>query len=371
MEYRISKVNRKSNFELLRIIAMILIIAHHFSLHGGFGVVQSKPLINRIWILWLQLGGKIGVNIFVLISGYFLVSSPAFKLKKVLKLWLQLFFYSIVIYAVFVGTGGVDFNFKQMVAKALPILTQEWWFASTYFILYLISPYLNMLSNKMEKSTYQKLLFIMLFLWCIIPTFTNVKNQSNDLIWFVYLYSIAGYIRLWGIDFRIKNSIVWAVLGMIAILFVRIFFIGLSYKVTFFSAYVRNAFDMQNLLILLTSVLFLIGFMQLDLGYKKIINLISSATFGVYLIHDHPLIRPFLWETLFKNASYAGSVFLIPYSIMVICVVYIVCTIIELIRINVLEKRYLGLLDNCESSVESIKNKIKQFYNAKIEKNRK
>ena len=321
--------------------------------------------------MWLQLGGKIGVNIFVLISGYFLVSSPAFKLKKVLKLWLQLFFYSIVIYAVFVGTGGVDFNFKQMVAKALPILTQEWWFASTYFILYLISPYLNMLSNKMEKSTYQKLLFIMLFLWCIIPTFTNVKNQSNDLIWFVYLYSIAGYIRLWGIDFRIKNSIVWAVLGMIAILFVRIFFIGLSYKVTFFSAYVRNAFDMQNLLILLTSVLFLIGFMQLDLGYKKIINLISSATFGVYLIHDHPLISPFLWETLFKNASYAGSVFLIPYSIMVICIVYIVCTIIELIRINVLEKRYLGLLDNCESSVESIKNKIKQFYKKKKEKNRK
>ena len=109
MEHRISKVNRKSNFELLRIIAMILIIAHHFSLHGGFRVVQSKPLINRIWILWLQLGGKIGVNIFVLISGYFLVSSPAFKLKKVLKLWLQLFFYSIVIYAVFVGTGGGGF----------------------------------------------------------------------------------------------------------------------------------------------------------------------------------------------------------------------------------------------------------------------
>ena len=71
---RITK--RQSNIELLRIVAMLLIIAHHFSLHGGFVFSTASITVNRLWIQFIQIGGEIGINVFVLISGYFLILPP-------------------------------------------------------------------------------------------------------------------------------------------------------------------------------------------------------------------------------------------------------------------------------------------------------
>ena len=85
--------NRESNFELLRIISMILIVLHHYALHGG--LFQPNNLNEKVG-LFILLGGKIGVNVFVIISGYFLVNSK-FRIKKLLQLIGQVYFYAIFI----------------------------------------------------------------------------------------------------------------------------------------------------------------------------------------------------------------------------------------------------------------------------------
>ncbi|WP_189244288.1 acyltransferase family protein [Streptococcus macedonicus] len=91
---------RNSNIELLRIISMLLIVSHHFSVHGSFESLDSITMFNKVWLQFIQLGGKIGVNIFVIISGYFLIQSSKNKLSKVLKLGVRsstfiLFIYNI------------------------------------------------------------------------------------------------------------------------------------------------------------------------------------------------------------------------------------------------------------------------------------
>ena len=96
---------RQSNIELLRIIAMLMIVAHHFALHGGFVFPPSAISLNCVWIQFLQLGGKISVDIFVLISGFYMVSGGSFRLSKIIKLWLQLLTYSLAIYA---GIYGIQ-----------------------------------------------------------------------------------------------------------------------------------------------------------------------------------------------------------------------------------------------------------------------
>ena len=55
---------RSSNIELLRIIAMILIIMHHFSVHGNFPFTQDFTF-SKIFIQLFGFGGKVGVDIFV------------------------------------------------------------------------------------------------------------------------------------------------------------------------------------------------------------------------------------------------------------------------------------------------------------------
>lgn len=93
--------NRQSNYELLRIFAMILIIWNHLCMHGiwlskdvpiSFNVIISKGLC--IW------PGILGDYLFILLSGYF-VSSSKFSWKKVFKLWLQVFFISATIGVIF------------------------------------------------------------------------------------------------------------------------------------------------------------------------------------------------------------------------------------------------------------------------------
>lgn len=84
---------RKSNLELLRIFAMLLIVAHHFAVHTNFQFPSSFTTINRAWIQFIVIGGKIGVNIFVLISGYFMVNTVTMKWNKVFKIWSLLVFF--------------------------------------------------------------------------------------------------------------------------------------------------------------------------------------------------------------------------------------------------------------------------------------
>ena len=92
---------RQSNIELLRIIAILIIIGHHFAIHGKLYEYTDISFVNRIWMQFLLLSGKLGVSLFVLISGYFLIEMPRLKVEKLVKLWLQIFTYSTLAYLVY------------------------------------------------------------------------------------------------------------------------------------------------------------------------------------------------------------------------------------------------------------------------------
>ena len=112
---------------------------------------------------------------------------------------------------------------------------------------------------------------------------------------------------------------------------------------------------MQSLPVIVISVGLFIGFSKIDIGCRRIINIISSTTFGVYLIHDNKYIRSFIWDRVFNNAAYADSDLLILYSLYVISSVYICCTLIELLRIRLFENRYMGLVNRVASKIDPFK----------------
>ena len=240
---------RNSNIELLRIIAMIFIVAHHFVVHGGFSFPTAEFSINKLWIQLIQLGGKIGVDIFVLISGYFLIKTKDLKISKILKFWLQVFTYSFIIYIIFGLCGLTTFNLKDFIYACFPITFNHWWFASTYFVLYLIFPFLNKLFISFDKKTYQKFLIISTLCWCLIPTFTNSPFQSNNLVWFVYLYALAGYIHLYWNKIKIsgKKFICLAIIATILTYLSCVFFDLMGLKFPFFARLCYIFYGMQKL----------------------------------------------------------------------------------------------------------------------------
>lgn len=359
---------RESNFELLRIISMLFIVVHHFFAHTGFSFIQNKVTINQLYLQFIAMGGKIGVLLFILISGYFLISSSNIKISKLLKLWGQLFFYSVGIYIIFVACGSETITVKGLIKKFFPILFGEWWFASTYFVLYLFVPYINIFLTKLDKQTYKKLLILMTTVWVIIPTFFIRDFESNNLIYFFYLYSIGAYIKLWKNDLKVKNSKCFILIALIAFLTystVIVFdIIGLKYS--FFKGKEIYFYNIKSVPILVMSILIFITFKNLKIKYNKTINTISMATFGVYLIHDNVYIRTLIWKNILPSVNMINSLWFIPYSILAIISVYITCTIIELFRIFVIEKYYMKLVNKLEPKIDLF---IKKIHNLPLIKN--
>lgn len=73
---------RESNIELLRIVAMFMIVVSHYVLHSGIDYNSMSIGFNRV-ILEIANLGDIGVIVFVLITGYFSINSKQpFKLKN-------------------------------------------------------------------------------------------------------------------------------------------------------------------------------------------------------------------------------------------------------------------------------------------------
>lgn len=343
-----------------------MIVFHHFAVHGDFDWKSIGATIPHLWYNFVVMGGKVGVDIFILISGYFLINSNGsiFNFKRILKFWGQVFFYSIGIYLVFCAFGVSNFGIRTLIKTFFPITFSSWWFASAYFVLYIIHPFLNRLLRGLDKKSYQSLLVMLVILWSVIPTFTKSSYQGNKLLFFITLYAIAGYARLYGFNNKFTSKhyfILWAIISVLTYT-MSVIFTLMGERWNRFSAYSTYFYGQEKVTVLLMSSTLFMAFVTLKMNYHKWINILASATFGVYLIHDSNIVRPFLWVEVFKNAGYQNSLLLIPYSIIVVAIVYIVCTIIDLIRKQVFEKPFMLLVSRYADTVIKPFSKICDFF---------
>lgn len=328
---------------------MLMIVLYHFASHGGT-VWETEPLkAPYLWNNFLLMPGKVGVNIFVLISGYFLIErqDAAPSIKRILKFWGQVIFYSLGIYVLFVAFGLCEFDVKTTVKVILPITFAEWWFASTYFVMFLLHPYLNKFLSGIDKRAYQTLLILLTVCWCIVPTLTNRAFESSNLAWFFFLYALAGYVRLYGLTSRVPAGFYWAAFVVVSALtyLSSVILTLLGNKWNFFSERVEYFYSAQTITILLMSVSLFLAFANLRLKYNRWINLIASATFGIYLIHDNHFVRSWLWIDVFPKEQYQKSLMFIPYSIAVVAIVFAGCAVVDLIRKCTFEKVFMLLVD--------------------------
>ena len=106
---------RTSNIELLRIISMLAIIAHHYVVNSGiqeYFTYGSFPDRNMLFLQLWGMWGKTAINVFVLISGYFMCTSNL-TWKRFLKVYLEVKFYILLGYFVFVGSGYTAFHGRE------------------------------------------------------------------------------------------------------------------------------------------------------------------------------------------------------------------------------------------------------------------
>ena len=358
---------RQSNIELLRILCMIMIVAHHFSVHTKLAYDPSSISFNRLYYEFLYTWGKIGVNIFVIITGYFSFRNVTLKMGKVFQFYLQTFFYSVAIFAIFaifnlpVGdSGNFVFTWSGFFQNLFPITHDRWWFASAYFVLIILSPFINLFISNINRSGLKLVLLILGIFYVVIPTFFIYDNfftahwGTNQIVWFVFMYLLGAYYGKYGFRFDIKASRLFLLaLAIMAVTFITVIIfdkVGMKDPWYLFENKNKYYYEMQSIPILIASVCIFQAFLKIDIGSNKIINAISSVTFGIYLIHDNLLLRELWWKNIIRDTvltkwlnfpNVESIQHFIPLSIAIILFVFIVGGIIEAIRLYLIEPLYI------------------------------
>lgn len=338
---------RKSNFELMRIISMIMVVTWHLVLHSGIYDTIGVP---KLFLEFIILAFAVHINSFVLTSGYFQCDNK-FSFNKFFKLFNITWFYKAVIAIIFFFAVPGLISKLELFKEIMPIDARDYWYVNCYLLLYLLSPYLNKLINSLSKKEFKNLLIGGFILFSIIPLITNQKTIFNDgytIVQFCYMYFLGAYLKRYPIDdnahlknySKRKKQIIFISIYMSSLI---VNFLVLNFSQTLVTSgssflnevgnyLINNNRLYSNPLIIIQSLAYFLYFSTLEIKSKKI-NSISKYTLEVYLIHENYYILQRLYVFLNVNkfleySPYTMCILVILYSVLI----FIVCICIANIR---------------------------------------
>ena len=337
-----AKKIRESNIELYRIFLMLLIIAHHYVVNSGLlDLMYQEPFSSKsIFLFIFGAWGKIGINCFVLITGYYMCTSKI-TLKKFLKLLLEIEFYKICIYMIFIISSYESFNIKSAVKAILPVTSIASNFVGCYLMFYLLIPFINILIKNISKKQHIVLLAILLFIYSILGNIPTIDVGMNYVSWFFVIYLIGSYIRLYSNRFFESKKV--SIIGSVLIIFIDILsiicsiYIGQKFNRNMAYYFIS---DSNKLLAILAALFIFLTFKNIKIKYNRCINKMAESVFGVLLIHaNSDAMRKFLWVDLLHNKDVFSLQFydVVIHSVICTISIFIVCVIIDQIRIKFTE----------------------------------
>lgn len=344
------KKTRESNIELYRIVLMLLIIAHHYVVNSGITAGFNYSHIDMQMIGFAVFGGwgKTGINCFLLITGYFMYRQQC-TWMKFLKLILEIKFYKLLIYGIFVVLGMDALSFNRLYSTLFNV-TKNFGngFVPTFVCLFLLIPYINKLISSLSRSEYNRLLITLLTLFSVISTFV-LNCYFEYLGWYVTVYLIGAYIAKY--PFKWMQSLrsatyacvaTWGLgtLSIVGLLYGHNYILALTHGKIELSIFYFVA-DSNRILSIICAVTLFVLFLNIKMRPNRVINTVAMATFGVLLIHGHSdVMRQWLWEDTLDNVGHMYSSYAWLHAIGSVLVVYVVCVNIDLLRIFLIERPF-------------------------------
>ena len=317
-----TKSRRLANVELLRVVAMLMVVMLHYLGKGNLLPVKNLNMDMTGYVAWiLESLSIVAVNAYVLISGYFLVESE-FKLGKVVKLILQVLFYTVLITVLAFSFGLIgkeELGIYNMIVQLFPFQLEQYWFMTSYLVMYILSPVLAMGVKALSQKKLKMVTLLMVTFMCIeksiLPVQIKFDQHGYDALWFICLFLVAAYIRLYGIKVLEKplNAMLLYVAGC-ALMMVEDFALSIVYgKTGEMGHLVGTPYHYNHIFNLLASVGLFMFFLQIKLKDGRFSNFvcrIAPYTLGVYLLHEHIYVR-YLWPRWFgAGASWNVGIFL-------------------------------------------------------------
>lgn len=294
---------RLNNFEALRILAMFMVITLHYLNKGGLLTSAAAGFTAVSYATWLvEAFSIVAVNVYVLITGYFMCES-SMKVKRLVQIVCQVLWYTLLIPVVLVVLGVVElggFDTYDWLRFVFPVHMKHYWFVTAYVILMLFVPFLNAgiqhMSQKQLAISTALLTIYQTLPKSVLPVKFTDDEGGNHVLWLVCLYLIAAYIRKYGIPFfsGLKKSL-FCYVGSVLCIFVSLLVMRVVYfKLDAFGESLNFAYHYNHILCLVASVSLFYAFKHWefkDSAVSRFVAKVAPYTFGVYLIHEHILVR--------------------------------------------------------------------------------
>lgn len=323
---------RNLGIDLLRILSMYMIVTVHFL--GAGGVRNNTTGVNYAVAWFFEAICYCAVDCYALISGYVNCTKKINRINRMMKLWLQVIYYTIGFFLIFLLTKAIRFNVKDAIHAVLPITTSHYWYVTAYMGLLVLMPYLNTLIEGLNRNQAATLIVVLALTFSCYATFAlrlgdpMGLNGGYSMLWLIILYLIGASTRRFAF-FEHVSPRVFIIVMLLCVCLTWL------WKMTVPARLSPSWFFSYTSPTVLISAVCLIGiFMKINVSGKCAIGVIrasASATLGIYLIHENELIS----SLLTGRFSCVGS---ITFWVFPLCVIlfpaflFLVCLIIEKAR---------------------------------------
>lgn len=317
---------RNYGIDLLRIFSMFLVLLLHIIGNGGImgKIVRGTGQYNVVWIL--EIVAYCSVNCYALVSGFVGINSKV-KYSNIVVLWLRVAFYTVGLALIYKILMPEAVNAKGIVKAFLPVITEQYWYFSAYFILFLLMPFINAAINSISKRQHGIFVILLLFICCIWEVFfeSNVLNLGNgySFIWLAILYIVGAYFGKYNIFDKVPSIFVF--IGYV--LTVVITGIGIW----------KNNYDLVSFIsptIVLGSIFLLVFFkkMRMPNWVKSGVKVVSPLVFSVYLIHTNYYVWNYWFRLRFEDYVEYSPIKLLGAILVTAFIIFMVCIAVDFVR---------------------------------------
>lgn len=336
---------RNVALDVYRILCMFLITTIHIINYSGLISVVPSGHLN-FWLLnGIQVLQVFSISGFTLISAYYLVDKP-FKLNRIIKFMLTVIFFSVVIYLLAMILVRPAFSLILTAKSLFPFITYHYWYPVNYLFLLALSPFLNRLIGTL---TQKKLLLgigvltVICSVYFHLNPFTETEiflgHHTHNLLWFILLYVIAGYLKRYGVKCpKLMGAGAFCLSGCVLFGLYAVknnaFGLAEAYPVILKLLDKIDLLSYNSILSLLFTVSSFILFTQLRITpakwFSKGLVFTVPAVFVIYLFQEHNGIRDALWA--FVNiGAWAESYLLVPVMIGCFMGVFAIAVVLHLL----------------------------------------
>jgi hypothetical protein len=328
---------RQVQYELLRILAMLGVVMNHvfnYGLHiyDDFSVDVSSWQGGAVWSVLelMKLMALPSVNCYILITGYFLADRHEFRLKGIWRVWSTTWFYAVGIYLLAIALGVESFEWHELLRHATPLLSNSYWFVTSYVILLLLAPLIAWCLQRLSKRQYQAALLVGAVV-CFQPFLGHVLMDRQQVLLFVYLFMIGGYIRRY---YNPLSRAVYPALACVVVLVLMFAYTLYKNEPAASQHFKIFAMEYHGLVLPLSVAIFLwtIHWRFNHEAARRAIMLVAPLSFAVYIIHTQSVVDTWLWDSVSPWFGGMSAPWLPLACVAVTLAVFVLCIAMEYVR---------------------------------------